>query len=46
MPTLKTGSLLVRQSKAEKDSNAITERDEKITKLAVQVETLVKVGVE
>ena len=45
-PTLKTDSLLVRQSKAEEDSKATKELDEKITKLRVkvQVETLVKMG--
>ena len=45
-PTLKTDSLLVRQSEAEEDSKATTELDEKITKLkvTVQVETLVKMG--
>ena len=47
-PTLKTDSLLVRQSEAEEDSKATTELDEKITKLkiTVQVETLVKMGAD
>ena len=40
-PTLKTDSLLVRQSEAEEDSKATTELYENITKLkvTVQVET-------
>ena len=46
-PTLKTDSLLVRQSEAEEDSKATTELDEKMMKLkaTVQVENLIKMGV-